>query len=28
LVNLCGWDERSHLWFCPDCAKKVDQVKS
>ena len=28
VVNLCGWKKRGNLWFCEDCAKKVDQSSS
>ena len=28
LVKLCGWEQRGNLWFCEDCAKRVDYVPS
>ena len=28
LVKLCEWEQRGNLWFCQNCAKKIDHRPS
>ena len=28
MARLLGWENRGEQWFCPDCAKRIEQETS